>query len=334
MYEITYIILNKIKMQLDTKIFKYEIIPSHKNMYTCNKTVFSGIEIDPRGLSIYSIVLAYHMKKFLAEGFKPVILFADKHAREVGRPFIINANKQQIEDTKLLWRELFKVFNINAQFFESTKVSKTYRYKEIYDLISNTKNKLKYLPKEIRKHYINKGHINQCEWNYVNMEVTDILYFNPGVFFSDLPERPLHIALHEKTNEIKHILKNVCLPFSFLSPTIPPVTKDMPAPTFYWLSDFMDIDKGIISLFDNRKIIKQKLNKIFTDNMREAIAYICLFIINKTSEELGFSKTISENNIEDWAMGKANIDEEKLKDRIAKSLIEICEYFKEVLTSA
>ncbi len=325
--------LNEIKKQLETKIFKYEIIYPDKNICFCKKTVFSGIEIDPRGLPIYSIVFVYHMKKFLEEGFEPMILFADKHAIEVRRPFVVNANKQQIENVKLLWKKLFKTFNVNAQFFESTIVSKDRRYKTIYEIISNTKNKLKYLPKEIRKYYVDKGYVPECEWNYVNMEVSDVLYFTPGIFFSDLPERPLHIALHEKTLQSKRNLKNMGLPFSFLSPTIPPTTKNIPAPTFYWLGDFRDLYKGIISLFDDRKTIKQKVNRIFMDNMKEAIAYIWLFIINKVAEELGFPETFFEE-IEDWTTGKVNMDEKNLKERTIKSLIEICEYFTEVLKLA
>jgi len=264
-----------IKSITDIKgIFESEIIQSENFRNINNLSVFAGIEPDPRGIPLYSMALIHYLKRFAENGFGLKILIADYHSRLAKRPWVVNAKEDEIDNIIKCWRKLFEINDIKAMFYISSNIILEDEYQNILKNIQNSKNKLKYLPKEFRDYYKRIEHVPPNEWGYVNLEVADVLYFKPTIFYSDMPERPLHIALHEKA-------KNTHLPISFLSPTVPPITPDMPAPTFYWITDFRNRDTNIITLRDSKAQVESKVNGYFKvfDYTFYAILYIWVYII-------------------------------------------------------
>jgi len=321
-------VIKQIKQQTDIEgIFEAEIIWQRRMKDINKNSLFFGIEVDPRGIPIYALSAIYYLKTFAKARFKIDILFADYHSKIVERPWPLETAEEGIKTVRDHWIQLFKQNRLRVSLHNASDIITEDTYQEIFRDISIIKNKLKYLPKEFREFYERVDRVPYGEWEYVNLEITDVLYFNPTIFFSDLPERPLHIALHEKTKQ-----EEMKIPISFLSPTIPPVTANMPAPTFYWITDFTGRDKNIITFNDTEEEIKRKIRgyfNLFENNFR-SILYIWLYVaLPYGSKHEKITISGEEYDREDFKRGylERKFDLKDIENSLTTSIIDIIDEY-------
>lgn len=256
------------------------LLSKHSRFHTQHKTIYSGFEIDPRGIPIYALAYINILKEFQNIGYHVISMCADYHSKVIKRPWIIDADRKKLQIVIKQWIALFKAKKLDAVTYFGEKNIKDLKYKEILSMVSNTRSKFKYLPKERRAYYKSSENVPKYEWDYLNLVVSDVLFFEPYIFFSDKPARPQHVAVYEKIKQepLKQFCqeRNIKPPISILSPTVPPLLKDRIAPTFYWLTDFLNRDL-IINIKESKESLHHKLFFNFDSVKRNPIALLFIW---------------------------------------------------------